>query len=55
MHPLCSTVGTIPRSSINIVERGHIDTPNKQIHDRSLSRLGTDTSIKENGGVILVL
>ena len=34
-----------------IVER---DTANKQIHDRSFSRLGTGTSIK-SGGVILLL
>ena len=35
----------------NIVER---DTANKQIHDRSSSRLGTGTSIK-SGGVNLLL
>ena len=34
-------VGTIPKSNIKIVERGKIDTPNTQIHDRSLSWLGT--------------
>jgi len=36
-----------------IVERGKIDTPNIQIHDGSLSWVGTDTSIK-SGGVQLV-
>ena len=36
-----------------IVERVTIDTPNTQIHDHSLSRLGTDTSIK-SGSVKLV-
>ena len=34
-----------------IVERGKIDTPSAQIHDWSLSWLGTDTSIK-NGRVL---
>ena len=34
-----------------IVERGCIDTPNTQTHDRALSCLGTGTSI-ENGGII---
>jgi len=46
-------VGTIPKSNINIAERGKINTPNTQIHDRSLS-LGTDTSIK-SGGFKLIL
>ena len=36
-----------------IVERGKIDNPNTQIHDHSLSQLGTDTPIK-SGGVNLV-
>jgi hypothetical protein len=35
--------------NIRIVERGLIDTTISQIHDRSKSWLGTDTSIK-NGG-----
>jgi hypothetical protein len=35
-------------------KRSKIDTPNTQIHDRSLSSLGTDTSIN-SGGVKLVL
>jgi len=34
--------------------RGKIDTPNTYIHDRSLSWLGTDTSVK-CGGIKLVL
>jgi len=34
------TVGTVPKSIRKIVERGKIDTPNTQIHDRSLSWLG---------------
>jgi hypothetical protein len=48
------TFGTIPKSNIKIVERGKIDTPNTQIHDCSLSWLGTGTSIK-CGRVKLVL
>ena len=50
------TVGTIPKSNtcIKIEERGKMYTLIIQIHDRSLSRLGTDTSIKD-GGVKLVL
>jgi hypothetical protein len=47
------TVETIPKSNIKMTERGKIDTPNTQIHDRSLSWLGTGTSIKR-GGVMLV-
>ena len=47
-------MGTIPKSNIKIVERGKIDIPKTQIHDYSLSWLGTDTSIK-SGGVKLVL
>jgi hypothetical protein len=34
---------------IKITERGKIDTSNTQIHDHSLSWLGTDTSIKGGG------
>jgi hypothetical protein len=49
-----TTVGTIPKSNIEIVERGKIYTTNAQIHDSSLPWLGTDTSIK-SGGVKLVL
>jgi len=41
-------VGTFPKLNIAIVERGKIDTPNPQIHDHSLSWLGTDTSIKKS-------
>jgi hypothetical protein len=37
-----------------IIERGKIDTPIIQIHDRSLSCLGTDRSIK-SGGVKLTI
>jgi len=45
------TVRTVPKSNRKIVESGKIDTPN--IHDRSLSWLGTCTSIK-SGGIKLV-
>ena len=48
------TVETIPKLNIKIVERGKIDTPNTQIHDPSLSWLGTGTLIK-SGRVKLVL
>ena len=48
------TVRTVPKSSRKIVERGKIDTPNTQMHDLSLFRLGTGTSVT-NGGVILDL
>jgi hypothetical protein len=39
-----------------IVERGKIDTPNRQIHDhdRSISWYGTDISI-QSGGVKLIV
>ena len=40
------TVGTVPTSNIQIVERGKMDTTNTQIHDRSLSWLGTGTLIR---------
>ena len=48
------TAGTITKSNFKIVERGKFDIPNTQIHDRSHSWLGTDTSIK-SGGAKLVL
>ena len=48
------TVGTISKSNIKIVERGKINTTNTPIHVHSLSCLGTGTSIK-SGGVLLVL
>jgi len=47
-------VRTIPKSNIKIVDRGKIDIPNTQIHDLSLSWLGTGTSIT-SGSVKLVL
>jgi hypothetical protein len=40
------TVGTFPKTKRKIVDRGKIDTPNTQIHDRSLSCLGTGISKK---------
>jgi len=39
-------VGTPPKSNIKIVERGKINTHSTQVHDRSLSCLGTSISIK---------
>ena len=43
------TVGTIHKSDIKIVERAKIDAPDIQMHDRSLSWLDTNTSIKSGG------
>ena len=40
------TVVTVLKCNRKIVGRGTIDTPNIQIHDFSLSWLGTGTSIK---------
>ena len=37
-----------PKFNKIIVERGQIHTPSIQIHDRPLTWLGTDTSIKNN-------
>ena len=45
---------TVAKSNRKIVERDNIDTPNKQMHDRSLSWLCTNTFIK-SGGVKQVL
>ena len=43
------TITAIPQSEIKIVERRKINTPSTQIHDGSLSWLGTGTSIKVVG------
>ena len=45
---------TVPIANRKIIERGNVDTLNTQIHDSSLTCLGTGTSIK-CGGVKLVL
>jgi hypothetical protein len=37
---------TVPKSNRKIEEKGKMDIPNRHIHDRSLSRIGTGTSIK---------
>jgi hypothetical protein len=44
------TIGTVPKSNRKIVERSNIDASNTHIHDRSLSWLDTETSIKSGGG-----
>ena len=44
------TVGTVQSSNRKILERVKINTPNTQIHDRSLSSLGSYTSITSVGG-----
>ena len=49
-----NTAGTVPKSNIKIVERDTVDTPNTQIHNRSLSWLGTGTSIKSGGAKIVL-
>ena len=54
MNKKYRTVGTISKSNIKIVDRGEIDTPITQMHYRSLSWLGTGTSVT-SGGVNLVL
>jgi hypothetical protein len=41
-HP----VGMIPKSKFKIVRSNKIDTPNTQVHDRSLSWLGTAVFIQ---------
>jgi hypothetical protein len=38
-------VGAVPKSNREILETGKVDTPNTQIHDRSLSWLDTCTLI----------
>ena len=48
------TVGTVPKSNIKITKRDNIDTPNTQLHNRSLSWLGTGTKIK-SGEAKLIL
>jgi hypothetical protein len=40
------TVKKVPKSNRKILERGNIDTPSKQIYDRSLPLLSTGNSIK---------
>jgi len=37
------SVGTIEKLNIKVIERGEIDTPNTQIHDRSLQSLTKNT------------
>ena len=46
-------MATDPKSDRTIAERGKIDTPNTNIHDRSLAWLGVGTSI-QSGRVTLV-
>jgi hypothetical protein len=43
------SVETVSKSNRKIGERGKIDTPNPQIHDRPFSSLRTGTSIKSGG------
>jgi hypothetical protein len=48
------TVGTIPKANRKIIERDKVDIPSTHIKARSLSLLGTGTSIK-SGRVKLVI
>jgi hypothetical protein len=43
-----TTVATVLQSNRKIVGRSKINTCNTEIHDRSVSRLGTGTSIKSH-------
>ena len=43
------TAATVPKSNRKFIERGNIDITNTQLHDRSLSWLGTGTSMKSVG------
>ena len=47
------TGGTVLNSNIKIAERGKLDTPSTQPHDRSLSLQGTETLIKR--GVVKLI
>jgi hypothetical protein len=47
------TVETVPKSKREIVERDKIDTPNIQIHGRSIYWIGIETSIKRGGVKLL--
>ena len=53
MEKKYNTVKTIPKSNIRIIEREKIDTTNK-IHDRSLSWLGTGTSVKSSVAKLVI-
>ena len=48
------TVGTVPKYSRKIVEKDKINNPTTHIHDRSLSCIGTNTSIKGGGAKLVV-
>ena len=44
----CHTFGTVPKSNrTNRRNRGKLDFPNTQMHENSLSCLGTGSSIKK--------
>jgi len=53
LHKQKTTVCTSTKAIREILERGKINTPITQIHDRPLSWLSTGTSIK-SGRVIIV-
>jgi hypothetical protein len=47
--------GKVLKCNRNILEISKFDTPNTQIHNRSLSWLGTDTSVKSDGAIVVLL
>lgn len=55
MKKIYNTVGTVPKSNRNTIERGKIDNPGIYINDSSHSWFGIVTLIRTSGGVELVL
>ena len=49
------TAGTIPKSNIKIAERGNIDIPNTQIHDRILSSTKRPSSLFNRIQLVLAM
>lgn len=49
------TVGTFPKSNIEVIERGKIVIPNIQMHDHDLFGLDTNTSTKSDGVELVLL
>jgi hypothetical protein len=47
--------GKVLKCNRKILEISKFDTPNTQIHNRSLSWLGTDTSVKSDGDIVVLL
>ena len=47
--------GKVLKCNRKILEISKFDTPNTQIHNRPLSWLGTDTSVKSDGVIVVLL